>query len=257
MAAGLEQELTRLDAALVIAERQGAAVVRAMKELRQQVKTGLLAGLSRRLAQLPEVAVPLTEALAVVAGSFSYDPQAAFADGSYLTELCDAAERAGVVLVEREGRITAFPLLLKLEPAAPGVRVGRRLEREIRPARLAGLLKTAQARTGFSAVGFLDMLFRAARVLSGGDPVGAGTVVGLLEIHHLLTLRPGAASDYPQEAFAVDLLRLDRAPDTRTRQGYRFRLPASTSSKGSGRLTVYDEAGAEHAYVGIAFERVG
>jgi hypothetical protein len=59
--------------------------------------------------------------------------------------------------------------------------------------------------------------------------------------------------DYTREAFAVDVLRLDRAPDTRTRKGYRFTMPASTGSKGRSRLTVYDERGAEHIYVGIAF----
>ena len=103
------------------------------------------------------------------------------------------------------------------------------------------------------------MLQRAATHLARANPRDdepqAGAVVPLLDIYELLTLRPGAAAEYPRDSFAVDLLRLDRAPDTRTKRGHRFSLPASTGSKGRQRLTVYDETGVEHVFVGIAFRR--
>jgi hypothetical protein len=105
------------------------------------------------------------------------------------------------------------------------------------------------------------MLFKAATVLARADARAdeprPGAVVPLPDIYELLTLRAGSAADYPREAFAVDLLRLDRAPDTRTKRGHRFSLPASTGSKGRSRLAVYDEHGAEHIYVGIAFRGDG
>jgi len=217
----------------------------------------VVAGLARRLEQLPAATEPLAEALRAASTSFAYDAEAAFAAGAYLQELQAAAAARGVVLVERDGRITAFPLLLKLEPAVPGVRVGRKLERQIRPGVLTALLKRAQDSSAFNAEAFLETLFRAATHLARADARAdaprPGAVVPLPDIYELLTLRPGAASDYPREAFAVDLLRLDRAPDTRSKRGYRFSLPASTGSKGRSRLTVYDEHGAEHVFVGIAF----
>ncbi len=261
MSTNLDAELVRLDAALGAAEKQATAVLSGLRALRRQAATGVLAGLPRKLEQLPASARPLTDALLTASTSFAYDAEAAFADGSYLRELQAAAVAKGLVLVERDGRITAFPLLLKLEPASPGVRVGRKLERQIRPGVLTGLLKKAQESSAFSAEGFLEMLFKAATNLARADTRAdeprPGAVVPLLDIYEMLTLRPGAAAEYPREAFAVDLLRLDRAPDTTTRRGYRFSLPASTGSKGRARLTVYDERGAEHVYVGIAFHRVG
>jgi len=265
----LDEELGRLDAALSTAERHAKTVLSGVRTLRRQAATGVVAGLARRLEQLPATAEPLAEALRAAGASFAYDAEAAFAEGAYLQELQAAAAAKGLVLVERDGRITAFPLLLKLEPAMPAVRIGGRLERQIRPAVLTTLLKKAQDRSAFNAEAFLDMLFKAATHLARADTrvglhVGAGAdeprpgaVVPLLDIYELLTLRPGAAAEYPREAFAVDLLRLDRAPDTRTRRGHVFSLPASTGSKGRSRLTVYDEHGDEHVYVGIAFRHDG
>jgi len=106
---------------------------------------------------------------------------------------------------------------------------------------------------------FLARLFRAYAWVAPHsdarwrpDAPGDGPVVTLADIHDVLSL---GGADYPPEAFAVDLLRLDRAPDTRTRQGHRFALPASTGTKGRGRIGVYDEAGVEHVYFGIRFTR--
>jgi hypothetical protein len=261
MSTHLDDELTRLDAALAMAERQAKAVLSGLRAVRRQAATGMIAGLSRRLEQLPSTIEPLAETVRAAEASFGYDVEAAFAGGAYLKELQTAAAAKGVVLVEREGRITAFPLLLKLEPGIPGVRIGRRLERQLRPNILTSLLKKAQDSSAFNAEAFLEMLFKAATHLSRTDTRSVepkpGAVVALADIYELLTLRPGAAADYPREAFAVDLLRLDRAPDTRTRSGHSFSLPASTGSKGRNRLTVYDEQGAEHVFVGIAFRSGG
>ena len=230
MAAILEDEFNRLDSALAAAERHAKVVLSGVRGLRRQAAAGIVAGLGRRLEQLPTSAEPLMDALRIACASFAYEAEAAFGSGDYLRELQVAAAAKGVVLVERDGRLTAFPLLLKFEAAAPGVRVGRKLERQIRPQLLAGLLKKAQERAAFNPEAFLEMLFRAATHLARADARAdeprPGAVVPLLDIFELLTLRPGAASEYPREAFAVDVLRLDRAPDTRTRRGHRFQ-PAS------------------------------
>jgi hypothetical protein len=259
MSTNLDQELDRLDTALAAAERQAMAVLAGIKGLRRQAATGTVAGLAKKLEQLPAAAAPLAEVLRAAGENFDYDAEAAFSDGAYLAALRAEAATKGLVMVERDGRITAFPLLLKLEPGIPAVRIGKKLERQLRPGVLTGVLKKAQDSAAFNPEAFLEMLFRAAthlaRADARADEPAPGAVVPLLDIHELLTLRPGAAAEYPREAFAVDLLRLDRAPDTTTRRGHRFSLPASTGSKGRARLTVYDEHGAEHVYVGIAFRR--
>jgi hypothetical protein len=184
---------------------------------------------------------------------------AAFASGDYLAELTTAAEQAGVTLVERDGAISSFPVSLRLDAARGAVRVGRRLERRLRPKFLAEQLrKLQQAPTRFNARAFATQVFRAYALLAraaqpgwkAGTP-GAGPVVPLAEIFEVLTLSPG--SDYRPEEFAADLLRLDRAPDTLTGSGHRVRFAGSTGLKGGKRLTVFDEAGHAHEYFAIRF----
>jgi hypothetical protein len=77
-------------------------------------------------------------------------------------------------------------------------------------------------------------------------------VIGLADIHEILTLLPG--TDYPIEEFGRDLLLIDRRPEMRTRDGCRFEFPASTLSRGRmKRVSVYDERGEERIYIGIRF----
>ncbi len=185
----------------------------------------------------------------------------AFASGAWLDELAAAAQAAGVVLVRRDGRVTAFPVALRLDGRAQGVRIGRRLERRIRPSFLVAQLKTLQQRPErFNARQFLDRLFRLYASHARAEDLswrparpGQGPLVPLAELHDDLTVLPAAAADYPQEEFVADLLRLDRQPDAAGSQGHRFELGGSTGRKGGKRLTLFDEAGEQHDYYAIRF----
>ena len=112
----------------------------------------------------------------------------------------------------------------------------------------------------FQARTLLDRLFAAYRPLAAAAEPGwraergqPGPLVPLLDLYDLLTVLPAAASDYPPEEFAADLLRLDRVPDARTGQGHRFAYAAGTGTKGRKRLTVFDEHGGQHEYFAIRF----
>ena len=258
----IESQIAKLDQLLAESEKQGKALLARVRGLRKKTNAGELAPLEGLFDPIPRQAELFTLSVQTARDSLRYDAATALADGSYLAELQAEARTQGVVLTERDGRLTAFPLALKLEAKIPAVRIGRKLERGLRPSMLVRRLRQAQAASRFDVGRFLEQLFDAYSYLARiaqptwrADQAGDGPVVALNDIHTLLTLLPTAASDYSREAFACDLLRLDRAPDTRSRTGHRFTLPASTGSKGRNRLTVYDEHGAQHVYVGVRFAR--
>ena len=75
--------------------------------------------------------------LAAAAAALDYDIAKAFDSGAWLDELAAAARAAGVVLVRRDGRVTAYPVALRLDGRAQGLRIGRKLEKRIRPSFVA------------------------------------------------------------------------------------------------------------------------
>jgi hypothetical protein len=252
--ASLEATLDTWEASLARLEQQAALVLRAAKQFRKAAQDGALAGAAAAQGTLRDGAARLAETIARDTEIPDIDIAAAFENGSFLTELSAAAAAANVTLVRRDGRITAYPVVLRLEPRNLGVRIGRKLERRLRPSVLAQYLKVIQQRPGrFNARSFLDRLLRAYAVLAPGWRTGEGPLVALAALHDVLTLLPAAAADYPMEEFLVDLLRLDREPDARSSRGYRFELGSSTGTKGAKRLTVYDETGTQHDYYAVRF----
>src|SRR3984957_4391909 len=253
-AASLEATLDTWETSLARLEQQAAQVLRAAKQLRKAAHDGALAGVGAAQGALREGAGRLTETIERDTAMPEIDIPAAFENGSFLTELAAAATQAGVTLVQRDGRVTAYPVVLRLEARNLGVRIGRKLERRLRPSVLARHLKAIQQRPGrFNARSFLDRLLRAYTVLVPDWRTGEGPLIALSALHDVLTLLPAAAADYPMEKFLVDLLRLDHEPDARSGRGHRFELGGSTGTKGAKRLSVFDEAGAQHDYFAVRF----
>jgi hypothetical protein len=262
-ARSLEDTLTALDEHLADAEKQASALLKATRRLRRAAKEGAVAVLPAAIAaaqtEAERTAIPLGKANETL----DYDVASAFSSGAWVEELANAAKAAGVILVRRDGRITAYPVALRLDGRGQGVRIGRKLEKRIRPSFVAAQLRVIQQRPDrFNARQFLDRLFvlyeSKARV---EDPAwlptkpGQGPLISLADLYELLTLLPAAGADYPQEEFIADLLRLDRQPDATGSHGHRFELSGSTGRKGGKRLTLFDETGEQHDYFAIRFIR--
>ena len=260
---GIEAGFAGLEQRLLDADRRAASLHAAIRKGLRAAREGSAAALPDALAQARRQVGDVAAALEQAGMLAVPDMAEAFRDGSFAAELKAQAEGRGVRLVEREGRISAFPVIVRLEPRSQAVRFGRKLERRVRPSFLAGLLQAVQQRPDrFQARAFLDRLFVAYRALAAGIEPGcraesgtAGPLVPLLDLHALLTVLPAAAADYPVEEFAADLLRLDRAPDATTGEGHRFAFAAATGTKGRKRVTVFDEQGGQHEYFAIRFSR--
>ena len=249
-----EESLLSLDARLDEIQKRSKAVVSAVGRVRTAAKLGRTTDITKGL---DEVTKRLGEASAAAEGlsdCWEFDTSAYLADGRFLEDLKAAATETDLKLFEHDGRIYCFPLLLRVDARGNAVKIGRKVERRIRPTELARLLVAEQKRPQrFREGQFLRRLYRAWQLAANNwQRTGAGPVVALADIHEMLTLLPGA--DYPEEEFARDLLLLDRRPDLRTSDGCRFELPASTLSKGGmKRIVVYDEQGRERTYIGLRF----
>ncbi len=250
----METVLSAWEEQLATVERQAAAALRSARKLRKAAQDGAVATFPSAIAAMRQDADRLNEAVGQSAEAPALDIAEAFGSGAFLAELAAAAKAADVMLVQRDGRITAYPVVLRLEPRTQAVRVGRKLERRIRPSVLIAELKKLQQRPNrFNARVFLDRLLKAYTILAPEYRGGDGPLVELAALHEVLTLWPQAAADYPVEEFLCDMLRLNKLPEARTGRGHRFELGGSTGTKGAKRLSAFDETGAQHDFYAIRF----
>ncbi len=260
----IEQALSALEGQLAVASKDAKSAIASLKKVQSSAKVGRLRDLTKALAEGRNAAKRFAEAMANADSSWKFEIEPYFADGGYLKELLQEAERAGLKLFERDGRVYCFPMLLTLSGKDAAVMVDRKPEHRLRPIELVRVLLARQKRPQrFNEQKLLETLFDAysrigGQILRDWTPAmpGNGPVVPLLAIHELLTLLPGSEREYSKEEFARDIHLLDRKPDLRTKDGRRFALPASTGTKiVRQRLTVVDQAGNERIYVGIRFDK--
>jgi hypothetical protein len=254
MGSDFEAELNALDARLEKAQKAAEGLINGLKRARRAARDGNVPDIVKGLGGLDARLVDAQSAARDLSGAWTFDTAAYMGDGRFLGDLQAAAAEQNLAMFERDGRIYCFPSILRIESNQSAVRIGRKIERRIRPSELVRLLAKTQKRPQrFREEAFLDLIWRTYRRLVGREWNGTdpGRVAALIDIHDTLTLLPGA--DYPREEFARDLLLLDRRPDLRTRSGERFEFPHGTTTKGVRPLIVYDEQGAQRTYYGIRF----
>lgn len=154
-----EAQIVLLDQKLAECEKQAKALLARISTARKKAGTGEFAVIASQFEPVPRHMEQIAASIQAARESLTYDTQAALADGSYLAELQAAAATEDVVLIERDGRLSAFPLLLKLEPKAGAIRIGRKLDRRLRPGTVMKVLRKAQATSRFDAGRFLKQLF--------------------------------------------------------------------------------------------------
>jgi hypothetical protein len=253
--AAFEQALSTLENSVVEAAKSADLLSKALRRLLSAVRSGNVQQIEKSLSMLPSLGDEAQAAATDLATRWQFDTRAHL-EGGYLAELLDEAAQAGLTLFERDGRIFAFPLMLRLLPADTAIRIAQTTARDIRPKEVVRKLKVLQDRPQrLNEQRFLELIHRAYQRLAAGDwrriERGSGPAVLLSEIHEVLTLLPG--SEYAIEEFGRDLLLLDRQPMLRTRDGSGFRFTGSTLGRTAKKIVIYDEAGNTREFVAIAF----
>jgi hypothetical protein len=256
--ASLEASLAALEEKVADAQKSADTLTKALRQLKKAASSGHLSELEKGVVTIAQRAQQAHSAASGIPGAWDFDSKAYLEQG-YLRELQQEAKSQGLNVVERDGRLYCFPLVLRLEPREATVRIGTKRERRLRPKELVRQLAAMQRnKQRFNAQRFLDALYQAYRRVQGANwqkvESGPGPVVPLVEIHDVLTLLP--YSDYPIEEFGRDLLLLARQPDLRTRDGCSFEFPGSTMTKERmKRVSVFDEKGSEVVFVAVRFTK--
>jgi tetratricopeptide (TPR) repeat protein len=255
----LEDSLARVEKALEASLKAAQNLQASLRKAKSAAKTGALRDLDKALAASSTAASEFGRQMEACKAAWTFDAEAYFNSGGYTSELFQAAADAGLQLSARDGSIACYPMLLRIAPKDLAVLIDRKPERRVRPTVLVRLLAQRQKQPAkMNVAALLETIASAYKLLAPRfdrawtvATRGAGPAVPLSEIHHALTLMPGAAREYPLAEFARDLHLLDRSPATRTKDGRSFRFEASTGSRTLRRLSTVDQHGAERSYVAI------
>lgn len=246
----LEQALEDLGQVLQGPERALKSAVQAVKRAREATRLGNVREIERRFEAVSEAAATLAAETEALTGAWTFDSQDYLTSGRYLAELTRAADEISVLGVRVvDGRLYSFPHIVRVEGKELSLRIGKRLQRGVRPSHVAQLLKAAQERPSRDNLSpILHAVERAYLLLAKGE---LGRTVPLTEVHAILTALPGVG--YSLDDFVMDIYRLDLNGPHHTRSGHRFDLPASTSARGGKGIRFVTQDGEEKLYSAIRF----
>ena len=141
-----ENELDRLDSSLASAQKSAAALLAAIRKARAAAQEGRIAEIEKGLPAIRQMASDVAAQGDALAQAWRFDVAAHLGSDAYVAELGAAAAEAGLRMFDRDGKIYAFPLILRIEPREAAVRIGRKLERRVRPRALVEVLGAIQKR---------------------------------------------------------------------------------------------------------------
>lgn len=174
----------------------------------------------------------------------------------FTSELMETAQKAGVSLLERDGTIFSYPVLVRAEPEMAAVRIDKTLVFSLRPSVLANLLKRFQAKDPKARPErFIETLFNAYEFVRAKEGYPPNVDVPLVSVYGVLTLLPGSEKEYTLLDFTRDLYFLDISDVQETKKGFVLSLPASTATreKRAKPLPFVDRQGREKLYATIKF----
>lgn len=214
-------------------------------------------GRIRRLAdELGQHAGALADATRNAASTWSWtsDRETAYLDEGYPQELIATSAAAGLRIDSIDGRLSAFPALVKILPAQRTVRIDTTKVTTLRPSKVVNRLKALQqAKPRLNPERFIEVIFDAYSRIVAADNLSSGT--RLQEVYDVLTLHPDMRRQYDKNEFARDVHLLDRSGVRRTKGGHEIRFPAATGTKSqSGTFTIVDATGNAHTYYAVRFQ---
>lgn len=164
-------------------------------------------------------------------------------------------------MFDQDGRLIAYPSVVRVMPGEKAVQVNRRRMSTIRPSKVVGVLEDLQKKPPrFIPQRFLESLYQAYLALSQSDTADrlklgeVGQVVRLDRIYSLFTGLPGANLEYSQLDFARDLYNLQARDVREVRSRARVSFPAATGTRSSrGTISFVGPNGNTVLYYGIQF----
>lgn len=249
----MEAALKQLDDRLATTGRALAAVQKQLRQASDAARHGKLRDLPGALDVLVESSRMLSQTAVNARREWAFDAGQYMVGGRYLVELLEQVAAAGLKGArEVDGQLYSFPVIVKVNAGDLSLKVGKKINRSLRPSVVVSLLKKLRTQPARDNVRQLLHAFEAAYLRLTNDR--DGYAIPLRKVYGLLVLRPGQTREYTELDFLLDVYKLDRAGIQVTQAGRELSLPASTGTRGGGGLRFVTETGEERLYNSVRFD---
>jgi len=253
----MEQALGKAEADADAALQAAATVTRWLRRVRSAARNGDTKALRSGLDSAQSSLQRLDEQVANSKEGWDFDDETYIESGRYLRELVEAAQKAGLSVLESEGRLFSYTSVVRPSSRDRALYINKKRDPNLRPTVVVARLKREQQNPpGFRPQAYLEALYKAYSRLaaSRGLPREAQPDLLLLDVYELFTLLPGQAAEYSRQDFVRDVYRLHVSGVSETKDGARVQFHASTVTKNqSKRLTIVTETGEVRFYATIRF----
>ena len=236
------------------------------RQLRKASQDGNIGAVKRQGERLDTVVNLIRQEVANASTAWPFTPEEErqYLEEGYGPELQAEAQKRGLQVFERDGRLIAHPSVIRVLPGERAVRIDRRQTSTIRPSKIvADLEKLQRSPVRSNPQQFLERLYvvylelaerNTADRLKLGD---TGQVVRLERIYNLSTFLLGSGREYTRLDFARDLYALQESGIREARSGARVSFPASTGTRSPrGAISFVGPSGEPLLFYGIQFTGV-
>lgn len=256
MTTSFEQACQDMETAADSALKSAMEAIKQARALRKAAKEGNIGSIKKTAARLDDASNAFRQEVANAVATWPLEgKEAEYLKEHYAIELCSVAEKNGLAIYERDGRLISYPSIVRIFPGDHAVRIDKKKVSTLRPSYLAEILVNNQKKPPrFKPAAFLESLYKVYRQLADPSGLFKESVMPLARIYEMFTSLPGSSREYDEKEFAMSLYCLESDGPTHTKSGARVSFPASTGTKGAkGTFPIVGPNGQSITYYGIRF----
>ena len=245
---------------LVEQERRVDELVKAAAKLNTTLKNwkkactdGNAANLQKHGLEAADLTARLNVTVPGTVSAWQFDVRSYLDSGEWRTDLMAACAAQGLRVLEEDTVIVSPPVLVRAQPAALRLQIGKDNWPSLSPRLTAARLKKLNEKSASAAQlqQFLNAVYDAASKISSQG----NTYSRFREIYDLFALAPGWAKENTVASFAQQIYALHKSEVMTTRDGKRYEIEyASGKPKEKDVFMVVADDGRQIRYYGVWFE---
>ena len=241
------------EAAAANLEDVAKRLLRTARTMRRAAGEGNASKVRQTAAKIEQSITETHKAASVVADAWNLSEAdlTSYLQNDFSAELVEAAAALGIKLNQLDDRLAAFPVVVSVLANQRVIKLNSKRHASLRPSVVAEKIKLQINKTKCKPEQFIEVLYRAYRLVVGENPESGAMLV---DLYGALTLLPESRRSYEKAEFIRDVHLLNASGIRTTNSGASVSFPAAAGTRGNNSFQVIPPDGMPRFYYGVRFE---